>query len=130
MWEWSTHEIKMVVPWSKRASPLDAVLSALYFFYRGLICIFRYILIPPWRGLGSLFCVLWQFLGETVRATYMDLYTIWCTIESDFIWFDQKCMLIWIVCFCFQFCISITSFTFMLRSRWNKGHKSTRCMGI
>jgi len=33
----------------------------------------------------------------TVRATCMDLYTIVCTIESDFCWFKQKFVLIWIV---------------------------------
>jgi len=32
----------------------------------------------------------------TVRATCMDLYTIVCTVESDFCWFKQKFVLIWI----------------------------------
>ena len=42
-------------------------------------------------------------IGETVCATYMDLYTIGCPIDSPFIWFSQKCMLIWIICFYLRF---------------------------
>ena len=37
------------------------------------------------------------------RATYMDLYTIGCTIEPPFIWYIQMCMLIWKVCVYFSF---------------------------
>ena len=38
----------------------------------------------------------------TVRATYIDLYTIGCTIEPPVVWYIQKCMLIWKICFYFS----------------------------
>ena len=42
---------------------------------------------------------------QTVRATYIDLYTIGCTIEPPVVWYIQKCMLIWKICFYFSFVV-------------------------
>ena len=39
----------------------------------------------------------------------MDLYTIGCTIEPPIVWYIQKCMLIWIICFYFSFVYAICS---------------------
>ena len=35
----------------------------------------------------------------------MDLYTIGCTIEPPVVWYIQKCMLIWKICFYFSFVV-------------------------
>ena len=48
-------------------------------------------------------------LSLNCLATYMDLYTIECTIEPPFIWYIQKYMLIWKVCFYFSFVFPICS---------------------
>ena len=45
----------------------------------------------------------------TVRATYIYLYTIGCTIEPPIVWYIQKCMLIWKNCFYFSFVFAICS---------------------
>ena len=45
----------------------------------------------------------------TVRATYIDLYTIGCAIELPIVWYIQKCMLIWKICFYFSFVHAICS---------------------
>ena len=37
----------------------------------------------------------------------MDLYPIGYTIEPPFIWYIQKCMLIWEICFYFSFVYAI-----------------------
>ena len=34
-----------------------------------------------------------------VRASYIDLYTIGCTIEPPVVWYIKKCMLIWKIVF-------------------------------
>ena len=47
------------------------------------------------------------FLTQTVLATYIDLYTIGCTIEPPIVWYIQKCMLIWKICFYFSFVFAI-----------------------
>jgi len=61
----------------------------------------------------------------------MDLYTIGCTIKPAFIWYIQKCMLIWKVCFyfCLVFAICLSKmktryvtrnlFTEKVLSRWD-----------
>ena len=41
----------------------------------------------------------------SVPPMYMDLYTIGSTIEPPFIWYIQKCMLIWKICFYFSFVV-------------------------
>jgi len=47
-----------------------------------------------------------QFRFKTVRATYMELKMIGCTIEPHSIWCIQKCLLIWII---FYFSLSSRS---------------------
>ena len=37
----------------------------------------------------------------------MDLYTIGCTIEPPIVWYIQKSMLIWKICFYFSFVYAI-----------------------
>ena len=84
--------------------------------------------------------MIWCFLLffsaclKTVRATYMDLYTIGCTIESPFIWYIQKYMFIWKLYFCFRFVFAICSSKMKTRhvtrdlstgkvlSRWDNFH--------
>ena len=39
----------------------------------------------------------------------MDLYTIGSTIEPPIVWYIQKCMLIWKICFYFSFVLAICS---------------------
>ena len=38
---------------------------------------------------------------------YMDLFNIGCTIEPPVVWYIQKCMLIWKICFYFSFVFAI-----------------------
>ena len=46
-----------------------------------------------------------HFSFVTVRAFYKDLNTIGCTIDAPLFWFNQRCMLIWII-FIFQVCLN------------------------
>ena len=43
----------------------------------------------------------------TVPATYIDLYPIEYTVEPPIIWYIQKCMLIWKICFYSSFVSAI-----------------------
>ena len=47
--------------------------------------------------------------SQTVRATYVDLYTNGCTIKPPIVWYIQKCMLIWKICFYSSFVHAICS---------------------
>ena len=45
----------------------------------------------------------------------MNRYTIGCTIKPPFIWYIQKCTLIWIICFHFSFVFVICSSKMRMR---------------
>ena len=47
--------------------------------------------------------------SQTVRAIYMDLYTIGCTVETPIVWYIQKYMLIGKIFFYFCFVYAICS---------------------
>ena len=42
-------------------------------------------------------------------CNHTDLYTIGCTIELPFIWFNKKCMLVWKTCFYFSSVLLVCS---------------------
>ena len=53
----------------------------------------------------------------------MDLYTTGCTIEPPIVWYIQKCMLIWKICFYFSFVFVICSSK--MKTRLDTRHRFT-----
>ena len=54
-------------------------------------------------------------LKLSVPPIWIYVYTIECTIEPPIVWYIQKCMLIWKICFYFSFVIAICSSKMMTR---------------